>query len=167
MKQVLTEVEPISFLDSKAAEFLEEARQWFKAADLGTKHWSVDGYRILLLGWHGDTVQDALALLLTARCMQASNEGVAMRIFSTDQHDLLRSLQEIGSEPMPTIFDLKIKPEHTIREKWDWALPEGLRLRSFTSAQLDLLGAQRLALTLSQPSNTLHNNASQHLSRLD
>jgi hypothetical protein len=49
-----------------------------------------------------------------------------------------------------TIFDLKIKPEHTIREKWDWVLPEGLRLRSFSSAQLDLLGAQRLAQTLSQ-----------------
>ena len=52
------------------------------------------------------------------------------------------------------------------KKKADRALPEGLRLRSFTSAQLDLLGAQRLALTLSQPSNTLHSNDSQHLPRL-
>ena len=153
MKHVLTAPDPISFLDSKAAEFLDEARRWFKAAALETKHWSVDGDSILLLGWHGDTVQDALALLLTAVGMQASNEGVAMRISSTDQQRLLRSLQEIGSGPLPTIFDLKIKPEHSIREKWDWALPEGLRLRSFASAQLDLLGAQRLALTLSQLSD--------------
>ena len=153
MKHVLTAPDPISFLDSKAAEFLDEARRWFKAAELDTKHWSVDGDSILLLGWHGDTVQDALALLLTAVGMQASNEGVAMRISSTDQQRLLRSLQEIGSGPLPTIFDLKIKPEHSIREKWDWALPEGLLLRSFASAQLDLLGAQRLALTLSQLSD--------------
>jgi ATP-dependent Lhr-like helicase len=150
MKQVLTEVEPISFLDSKAAELLEEARQWFKAAGLGAKRWSVDGHSILLLGWHGDTVQDALALLLTATGMQASNEGVAMRISSTDHQHLLRSLKEIGTGPVPTIFDLKVKPEHAIREKWDWVLPEGLLLRSFASAQLDLLGARRLALTLSQ-----------------
>jgi ATP-dependent helicase Lhr and Lhr-like helicase len=150
MKQVLTEVEPLSFLDSKAAEFLQEARQWFRTACLRTKRWSVDGDSILLLGWHGDTVQDALALLLTARGMQASNEGVAIRISSTDQQRLLRSLQEIGNGSAPTIFDLRIKPEHTIREKWDWVLPEGLRLGSFASAQLDLLGAQRLALTLSQ-----------------
>ena len=153
MKQVLAETEPLSFLDPKAAEFLEEARQWFKAAALEAKRWSVDGNSILLLGWHGDTVHDALALLLTARGMQASNEGVAMRISSTDQQRLLRSLQEIGSGQLPTIFDLKINPEHAIREKWDWVLPEGLRLRSFASAELDLLGAQRLALTLSQISD--------------
>jgi hypothetical protein len=152
MKQVLIESEPVSFLDPKAAEFLDEARQWFKTADLGTKRWSLDGSSILLLGWCGDATHDALALLLTARGMQTSNEGAAMRISSTDQQSLLRSLQEIGSGPAPTIFDLKIKPEHAIREKWDWVLPEGLRLRSFASAQLDLLGAQRLALMLSHPS---------------
>jgi hypothetical protein len=75
-----------------------------------------------------------------------------MRISSTDQPSLLRLLQEIGNGPAPTIFDLKIKAEHAIREKWDWVLPDGLRLRSFASAQLDLLGAQRLALKLSQNS---------------
>ncbi|MGB0122023.1 MAG: helicase-related protein, partial [Silvibacterium sp.] len=152
MKQVLAETEPISFLDSKAAEFLEEARQGFKTAGLETKRWFIDGDSILLLGWHGDTVQDALALLLTARGVQASNEGAVMRISSTDQQSLQRLLQEIGSGPAPMIFDLKIKPKHAIREKWDWVLPDGLRLRSFVSAQLDLLGAQRLALTLSQDS---------------
>lgn len=153
MKQVLSEAEPISFLDDKAAEFLEEARQWFKAANLENKQWSVDGDSILLFGWHGDATHDALALLLTARGMQTSNEGAAIRIFSADQERLLRSLQEIGSGPSPRIVDLKIKPQDTIREKWDWALPEDLRLRSFASAQLDLLGAQRLALTFSQMSD--------------
>jgi ATP-dependent Lhr-like helicase len=150
MKQVLAEAEPISFLDDKAAEFLHEARQWFKAAAVGAKRWSVDGHSTLLFGGHGDTVQDALALLLTAKGMQASNEGVAMRISSTDHQHLLRSLQEIGTGQVPTIFDLKVKPEHAIREKWDWVLPEGLLLRSFASPQLDLRGARRLALMLSQ-----------------
>jgi ATP-dependent Lhr-like helicase len=153
MKRVLAEAEPISFLDPKAAEYLDEARQSFKAANLEKKQWSVDGDSILLFGWHGDATHDALALLLTARGIQTSNEGAAIRISSTDQQRLLRSLQEIGSGPAPRILDLKIKPEDAIREKWDWALPEDLRLRSFTSAQLDLLGAQRLALTLSQMSD--------------
>jgi ATP-dependent Lhr-like helicase len=153
MKQVLAEAEPIAFLDSKAAEFLHEARQWFKAANLERKQWSLDGDSILLFGWHGDATHDALALLLTARGMQTSNEGAAIRISLTDQQRLLRSLQEIGSGPAPRVFDLKIKPQDTIPEKWDWALPEDLRLRSFVSAQLDLLGAQRLALTLSQMSD--------------
>jgi len=51
------------------------------------------------------------------------------------------------------MVDLKIKPQDAICEKWDWALPEDLRLRSFASAQLDLLGAQRLAQTFSQMSD--------------
>jgi hypothetical protein len=71
--------------------------QWFKAAGVGAKHWSVDGHSTLLFGWHGDTVQDALTLLLTAKGMQASNEGVARRISSTDHQHLLRSLQEFGT----------------------------------------------------------------------
>ena len=123
MKQVLAEAEPISFLDDKAAKFLQEARQWFKAANLETKHWSLDGDSILLFGWQGDATHDALALLLTARGMQTSNEGVAIRISSTDQRRLLQSLQEIGSGTIPIVADLKIKPKDAIREKWDWALP--------------------------------------------
>jgi ATP-dependent Lhr-like helicase len=152
MKQVLVEAVPISFLDDKAAEFLQEARQWFKGADLEGKHWSVDGDSILLFGWQGDATHDALALLLTARGMQTSNEGAAMRVLSRDHQRLSTFLQQIGNGPSPTVADLKIKPEHVTREKWDWALPEDLRLRSFASAQLDLLGARRLALMLSQMS---------------
>lgn len=153
MKQVLAEAEPISFLDPKAAEFLEEARLWFNTVGLQEKRWFIDGGSILVLGWHGDATHDALALLLTARGMQTSNEGAAMRIFSRDQQRLVTLLQQIGNEPPPTIFDLKIKPEHAIREKWDWSLPNDLRLRSFASSQLDLLGARRLAMMLSQVSD--------------
>ncbi len=104
-------------------------------------------------GGTGDATHDVLALLLTAHGMQTSNEGAAMRIFSTDQQQLVTLLQQIGKEPPPTIFDLKIKPEHAIREKWDWSLPNVLRLRSFASSQLDLLGARRLAMMLSQVSD--------------
>lgn len=160
MRQVLTEVEPISFLDPKAAEFLEEGRRWFKAAGLGEKRWSIDRNSILLLGWHGDPTHDSLALLLTAQGMQTSNEGAAVRVFSTDQQRLATLLQQIGSGPAPTILDLKIKPDHAIREKWDWALPEGILLRSFASAQLDLLGGQRLARTLLQESIPPHGKTS-------
>jgi ATP-dependent Lhr-like helicase len=150
MKKVLAEIESIPFLDSKASELLEEGRRSFAIADLETKSWLQNGDGILLLGWHGDAIHDALALLLTARGIPSSNEGVALHIFSKDQQHLFRSLREIGEGPMPTIFDLKIKSEHAIREKWDWVLPEEMRLRSFASSELDLPGAQRLALMVSQ-----------------
>jgi ATP-dependent Lhr-like helicase len=150
MKQVLAQAETVPFLDAKAAEFLEEARGWFTAAGLNELRWMIDGSNILLLGWQGDSIHDALALLLTARGMHALNEGAAIRIFSTDQQRLTTLLSEIASGATPTADDLHIKPEQAIREKWDWILPAELRLRSYVSSQLDLGGAQKLALTLSQ-----------------
>ena len=150
MKQVLAQAETVPFLDAKAAEFLDEARGWFTAAGLNELRWMIDGSNILLLGWQGDSIQDALALLLTARGMHASNEGAVIRIFSTDQQRLTTLLSEIASGATPTADDLHIKPEQAIREKWDWILPAELRLRSYVSSQFDLGGAQKLALTLSQ-----------------
>lgn len=112
-----------------------------------------DGGNILLLGWHGDAIHDALALLLTAREMHASNEGVAIRIFSTDQQRLSAVLSDIASGSDPTADDLHLQPEHVIREKWDWVLPAELSLRSYVSAQLDLAGARQMAVALSQASD--------------
>lgn len=154
MKKVLSEADVIPFLDSKAAEFLAEARQWFIAAKLNERRWLVDGNSIILLGWHGDAVHDALALLLTARGMHASNEGAAIRIFSTDQQRLAALLSEIAGGSIPGVNDLQIKPEQAIREKWDWVLPPELRLRSYISSRLDTLGALQLALALSQAPDT-------------
>lgn len=151
---MLGEATPVPFLDAKAAEFLEEARQWFTAASLNERQWITDGSNILLLGWCGDTIHDALALLLTARGMHASNEGAAIRIFSTDQKQLLALLGDIARGSNPTADDLRLRPEHVIREKWDWVLPAELRLRSYVSAQLDLVGAQQLAVALSQASES-------------
>jgi ATP-dependent helicase Lhr and Lhr-like helicase len=150
MKRVLVEHSPVPFLDSKAAEFLEEARKWFTSAGLYERRWIIDGSNILLLGWHGDTTHDALALLLTAREMPASNEGAVVRVFSTDQQRLIALLCEIANGAVPTVQDFHIKPESAIREKWDWVLPVALRLRSYISAQLDAVGAQNLARELLQ-----------------
>jgi ATP-dependent Lhr-like helicase len=145
MKQVLTELAPVPFLNPKATEFLGEARQWFAAASLSEHQWRIDGGSILLFGWLGDTVHDTLALLLTARGLHASNEGAAIRVFSTDQARFLTVLGEIGNGSVPEAKDLQIKPENAIREKWDWALPAELRLRSYISSHLDMTGAQNLA----------------------
>jgi hypothetical protein len=49
---------------------------------------------------------------------------------------------------MPVPSDLTLKPELTIVEKWDWVLPDQLRLLSYSSSRLDLAGAQHLAATL-------------------
>jgi len=148
MKQVLSESEPISFLDAAGASLLEEARQFFREADFDKKQLVADGNSTLLLGWRGDWTNDALSLLLTAHGLQTSNEGIALRVSSGEITRIREQLSEIAIGPTPTVEDLKLKPEHVIREKWDWALPDELRLLSFASSHLDFLAAKVSAADL-------------------
>lgn len=148
MRRVLLETEPIRFLDRAASDCLEEARQFFKSAKLDGKLWFLDGSSIVLPTWRGDWINDALALLLTARGLQTSNEGVVLRIHSSDIKRLELVLQQIAASPAITAEDLHLKPHQTIREKWDWALPERLRLQAFVSLVLDLEGAKATAALL-------------------
>jgi ATP-dependent Lhr-like helicase len=150
MKQVLAGTDAIPFLDPTANTLLEEARKWFRDTRLLNKPSWPDGGSILLLGWSGDLAHDALSLLLTARGLHATNEGVAIRVSSMDTDRLIAVLQEIAASPVPSIDDLKIDPKNVIREKWDWALPNDLRVRSFVSSELDLRGARDLAASLSK-----------------
>ena len=153
MRHVLSETEPISFLDATAASLLEEGRFWYRTAQLEQKRIIPDGSSILVLTWQGDWTQDALALLLTGRGLHTSNEGVALRISSADINQVERALAEIAEGPTPTVNNLKLKPEHAIKEKWDWVLPDDLLLASFVSSEIDLFGAQSAATELIRQSS--------------
>lgn len=148
MRLVLIEQEPIAFLDKTAFDCVEEARRFFKAAKLDEKRWIVDGGSIAIPTWRGDWINDALALLLTAHNLYTSNEGVALRVHSPDAEQLERVLQQIAHSSTPIAEELHLKPGQTIREKWDWALPDELRLHSFASLVLDLEGAKATAAML-------------------
>jgi ATP-dependent Lhr-like helicase len=145
MKQVLSESEPIPFLDPIGASLLEQARQSFREAELDKRPVLADGNSTLLLGWRGDWTNDALSLLLTAHGLHTSNEGITLRVSSSKIEQIKDQLCEIAKGPPLTVADLKLKPEHAIREKWDWALPNEILLHSFASSRLDLSGAKVLA----------------------
>jgi len=145
MRRVLSETEPIRFLDRAASDCLEESREFFRSAKIDEKLWFVDGSSIVIPTWRGDWINDALALLLTARGLQTSNEGIALRAHSSDLKQLDSVLREIANSPRLSAEELHLKPEQTIREKWDWTLPDRMRLDSFVSLVLDLEGARALA----------------------
>jgi ATP-dependent Lhr-like helicase len=148
MQSVLAGSETLTFLDAKAVELLDEAKLYFHTRGLGQKQWFVEGNSLLVLTWRGDWTNDALALLLTAKGLATSNEGVALRVSSVDHLKLKSVLEEIAALPQIPIEDLRLKPEHVIREKWDWVLPDSLRLASFASSVLDIKGAHTTAQEL-------------------
>jgi len=149
MRKVLTEATPITFLDAKASELLFEARSYFHSGGFGEKRWFAEGASILILSWWGDWANDALALLLTAKGLETTNEGIALRVASGDELRLKTTLEQIAITPSISIDDLHLKPGEVIREKWDWVLPDPMRLASFASSTLDLAGAQSIARELS------------------
>jgi ATP-dependent Lhr-like helicase len=101
----------------------------------------VEGNSILVFSWRGDWINDALALLLTAKGLSTSNEGVSPRVSSGNESKLEAILEEIAAAPTIQIEDLNLKPEHITQEKSDWAFPIPLRITSFASSALDLSGA--------------------------
>jgi ATP-dependent Lhr-like helicase len=145
MRLLLEETAPVTFLDQPGNALLEEARAFYRSCGLAERRWIPDGSSLLIPLWCGDWTKDALALLLTARGLEASNEGIALRVEGKDEARLEQTLRAIAD--MPTILpeDLKLTPRQTFREKWDWLLPDRLRLHSYASAALDLQSVRAVA----------------------
>jgi len=98
--------------------------------------------------WRGDWVNDALALLLAQHRLTASNEGLLVSVTGGPIERVLDALEEIVQleklDPVALLADAK----NTLREKWDWAMPDAMARRSFSSLNLDLGGARDAARQL-------------------
>ncbi len=150
MRAVLASSDNVPFLDEGARTLLAEGRSYYQRAGLDANQILERGNEVHLITWHGDWVNDALALLLGRYGMQASNEGLVVNITGSTKERVLEVLGEIAElENLDPVFLLN-GAKNTLREKWDWALPEAMALHSFASLCLDLAGALNMARSISQ-----------------
>lgn len=151
MRTVLAGDEVIRFLDQGALGLLEEGRGYYRRADLGHRQVIQRGSEVQLMTWRGDWVNDALALLLAQHRLTASNEGLLVSVTGGAVERVLDALEEISEldelDPVALLADAK----NILREKWDWAMPDGMARRSFASLSLDLEGARDTARQLILP----------------
>lgn len=145
MRAVLAESAPVPFLDAGAASLLEEAREYYCRADLATTELLDQDGEMMLLTWRGDWLNDALALMLAARGVEADNHGVALTLRDSSESAVMTALEHIGRSPAPDPVTVLAEADNVSREKWDWALPAPLLRKSFASLNLDFAGAQDLA----------------------
>ncbi|MBV4458413.1 DEAD/DEAH box helicase [Pseudomonas sp. COR58] len=148
MRSVLMETIPCPFLDNQAQKLLEEARANFHAMGLYAKSIVGSSNASHLLTWRGDYTNDALALLLKHKGIQCESTGLSLEV-AFDENDTRRALRVVGEMDISDIEPILADVENLIREKWDWALPPSLLMRSFASSQLDLRGAIETARMLS------------------
>lgn len=149
MRQVLAESTVVPFVDAEGTRLLEQARQQYTTSGLATRMLLPAGASVLLLTWRGDWTNDALALLLGRHGLNATNEGLAVRVYVPDADRVFDALGEIADEDDTDPDALLSGVKNLIREKWDWALPEQLLRKSFASSLLDLRGAREAAASLS------------------
>jgi len=147
MRNVLMETTACPFLDKHAQALLEEARSNFRALGLGTA--SIVGSASVshVATWRGDHTNDALALLLGHVGIQCSNTGLFLKV-EFGSEDTLRALRVVGQMDIADVEPILEHVRNMIREKWDWALPRPLLIKSFASSHLDLAAAVETARSL-------------------
>ena len=90
-----------------------------------------------MISWLGDYANDALRLLLNHVGLSCDNSGLAIEIYANiDQ--AREALKTVGTLDPSDINSLLEEVQNMLREKWDWALPESLLVKSFTSISLDI-----------------------------
>lgn len=147
MRAVLTEVTPCPFLDANAQVLLAEARQTFHRLGLADQCLTGSTSNSYLLTWAGDYTNDALCLLLNQAGVMCTASGLVLEI-SASQESVLTALGRIAELDATDVEPLLKDVKNLIREKWDWALPNSLLIKSFASSQLDIPNAIALAKTL-------------------
>lgn len=150
MRAVLRENEPVPFLDQGAAALLAEARDFYRRANLDEVQLFQRGNEAVLLTWRGDWVNDGLAILLADAGLPATNEGVALTVQGVSTDRLFDALTEIAEMAVLDPVTVLANAKNILREKWDWAMPDGMLKRSFASLNLDLEGARALAKSMTE-----------------
>jgi len=128
------------FLDAAAQQFLTEARETYARSDLSTQFALDQGRELLLLTWLGDAANEAIACLLIRRGFMATPSGPGVEVVK-GQHtseQVMDALADTAMDEAPPLDMLLADVKNLAREKWDWALPDGLLRNAYASLYLDL-----------------------------
>ncbi|MBD8792394.1 DEAD/DEAH box helicase [Pseudomonas syringae] len=149
MRAVLMETQPCPFIDTQAQSLLAEARRTFRMLGLADRSIIDSASGCSLLTWVGDYSNDALRLMLDHVGVTCVNAGLVIQADASRER-LLVALREVARLGITDIELLLRDVKNPNPQKWDWALPEALRVKSFASSQLDLPGAIRTAKALAE-----------------
>lgn len=153
MRRVLESSEPVLFLDGRGQELVREARRCYVDGSLSEKSVFEEGASVLVATWRGDWLNDALALLLRANRLDATNNGVVVNVSNGNGQRVLDALGDIAKLSREEAVEVSGGIENLDREKWDWALPVSVKRKAFASTRLDIEGALSFARHATTPRN--------------
>jgi ATP-dependent Lhr-like helicase len=140
MRQLLESKDVPAFLDKTAARFLEEARYCYRRMDLFKQLVINQGSEVMLLTWLGDSANEAIACMFIRRGFVAAPAGPGVEVHKNGHtaKEILAVLQDAVVDETPSLDLLLENVQNLQREKWDWALSDGLLRKAYASHYLDL-----------------------------
>lgn len=104
-----------------------------------------EGSTVHIATWCGDWLNDALALLLRASKLDATNNGAVVSLSNASIQRVVDTLSDIAKLTLENLTEIVAGVDSFDREKWDWALPASVKQRAFSSTHLDIEGALSFA----------------------
>lgn len=141
MRSVLKESTVLGFLDANAMAQLAEARAAYHRLHLDRQQVIQCRGDVRVFTWQGDWVNDTLALMLMARGLRATNEGLSINILDADTGRLVTALRDVARDRPPTGEQLAVVVQNKQRGKYDGLLPEALLCKNFASSEFDVTAA--------------------------
>jgi ATP-dependent helicase Lhr and Lhr-like helicase len=132
-----------AFLDATAHELLIEARENFTRYELDQQMLLRWGEDTLLFPWAGDRVLGTIAIALTTRGLEVSQDGVALTITKSTPEEVRAQLEVLLAAEPPAPHVLAIAVHNKRVEKYDWALSDQLLNATYAARSLDPPGAWR------------------------
>ena len=96
---------------------------------------------IKVFAWKGDNIQDTWALMLTAKGLPATNEGLCLSVEAESTEQIYYVLKNLLDEPVISPEALAEYVKNKQQGKWDWLLPDDLLNKNYASANLDVVNA--------------------------
>ena len=156
MRELLESPDVPGFLDDTAKRFLREARVGYSNRGLSDTYLVDQGSEVVFLTWHGDAANEAIACLLRSAGLRAMPGGPGVEVAKGRRgaDEIVDILMDLGAEEeLPSLDVLLEDARNLVREKWDWALPEGLLRKAFAAQSLDLGEAVEWIRGLAEPTN--------------
>jgi len=139
MRELFESTEVPPFLDEVARRLLAEGRANYAQRNLAEDCMVDLGREVLILTWVGDATNEALACLLRSRGYLANAAGPGIEVVKghSSINSIVDVLIDVAADELLPLDGLLADVRNLQREKWDWALPDGLLRKAYASLYLN------------------------------
>lgn len=140
MRELYEQHENVSGLDAVATELVKEGRDAYRRYSLSSNHLIQTGSSVLLFTWLGDRANETIVAMLQRHGHNSMRVGPAIEIVGkgADADRIEDLLREVAEDAAPLPEELLADAYNLRQEKWDWALPDSLLMKSYASLRLDI-----------------------------